>query len=250
MENLARSLLLDEYAERRDRNPLYSVRAFARDMGINRTTLSEVLTKKRTLSAKNIKKLSNKLSLSPLESQALVDSQKSKPLGMEDEDYLKLMDDEFKLISDWYYFAILNLAKVKGAKADPIWIRERLGLTEFEVENALERLQRLGFLKIEKGKLIRTAEPIRTNTDVPSSALRSHHEQHLKNACKKIYEVELDRREFSSMTMAIDPSKIPEAKKLLLKYKRKIANLLETDNPTDVYLFSVNLFPLTNEESQ
>jgi len=39
--------LVDEFSQRKQKNTAYSLRAFARDLGISATCLSEVLAKKR-----------------------------------------------------------------------------------------------------------------------------------------------------------------------------------------------------------
>lgn len=52
-----RDLLLDLLAQRKQKNPSYSMRAFARDLKISTTTLFDVLAGKRRLSQKNLQKL-------------------------------------------------------------------------------------------------------------------------------------------------------------------------------------------------
>ena len=45
--------------------------------------------------------------------------------------------------------------------------------------------------------------------------------------------------------MAIDLNQLEKAKNILMSTKRKIAELLETGNPTEIYTLSFQLFPLT-----
>lgn len=56
-----RKLLQDEFAQRQEKNGSYSVRAFAKHLGVNKTTLAEVLTFRRHLSPKNAQRVFEKL---------------------------------------------------------------------------------------------------------------------------------------------------------------------------------------------
>lgn len=242
MLNLTQKLLQDEYAARKFKNSAYSLRAFSRDLQINRTTLSEVFSGKRGLSKQNRSTLAENLHLSPLEKNELLSFDLTE--AQLDNKFQQLQEDEFKLIGDWFYFAILNLAKIKDNKAEPTWIGERLGIETETARIALDRLERLGYLKIKKNRIIRSSKPITTTTDVPSTALKKHHCQHLEMASRSLMNDPIDKREFTSVTMAIDPEKIPQVKKLLQKYKRNICNILETDEPQEVYQLSFQLYPI------
>lgn len=249
MQNIGREILIKEFNQRRNNNPMYSLRAFARDLQINRTTLSEVMSKKRNISKKNAEKLVENLSLSPIESDALMRSL-DQNLHVADHNYLQIQDDVFKLMSDWYYFAILNLARIPHNSASPQWIADELGIAPEEIEGAIERLQRLGFLEVIEGKLVRTVRSLSTTKDVPSSALKIHHKQTLKLAMDAVDDTPVEEREITSVTFAIDPAKLPKAKEILWKCKRKIAKLLESGESKRLYLLSFQLFPLDNKNKR
>ena len=54
-------LLKDELQKRKEKNRSYSLRAFARDLGIGATSLSDLFNGKRKLSPKNVTKVMDKL---------------------------------------------------------------------------------------------------------------------------------------------------------------------------------------------
>src|SRR5690242_4562906 len=60
-----RSLLQQELIERCRKNPSYSLRSFARALGVQAPTLSHLLRGKRPLTPKQIRKLGQALALSP-----------------------------------------------------------------------------------------------------------------------------------------------------------------------------------------
>ena len=239
-----RKLLQSELTQRRGRNPLYSLRAFARDLGIGLGSMSEVISGKRDLSRKNLLKVLQNLEVSPGQKKIFLDPSIIKDRTQE-EDHQLLLEDQFKLISDWYYLAILNLAKIKSNKADPRWVSLRLGIEPYQAIEALERLQRLELLRIEKKRMFRTAKGLTTSSDLPSTAIRKHHSQNLALAEKAIHNVPVELREFGSVTMPVNLKKLTKLKELLLKTRKKAADLLEDEQATEVYTLSFQLFPVT-----
>ncbi|MBY0554713.1 DUF4423 domain-containing protein [bacterium] len=244
-----RHLLLSELSLRRQRNQLYSLRAFSRDLGIGLGSLSEVMSGKRELSPSNLLKVLQNLQITAEQKEALLkkdDKIKRSP----QEEHQILAEDEFKLIADWYYVAILNLAKIKTNKATPEWVSERLGLDLYIAIEALERLQRLGLIKIEKKKLVRTAKPLATTTDIPSTAIRKHHSQNLILAENAIHNVPVELRELGAVVMPVNMKNLTKVKELLLKTRKKAADLLEDDQATEVYTLAFQLFPLTSVKTK
>ena len=99
------------------RNPAYSLRAFARDLGVGSTSLSDFLASKRRLSKTSLARISEVLAWSPEEcKQALIENKKGR-VEQPQEERLQLAEDEFRLIADWFYLAVLSLAEIKGNKA-------------------------------------------------------------------------------------------------------------------------------------
>jgi hypothetical protein len=59
------ALLSAELQQRRNRNPRYSLRAFARKLGTHHTALSLVLQRRRRLTPRAVRQLGRRLGLSP-----------------------------------------------------------------------------------------------------------------------------------------------------------------------------------------
>jgi len=243
------NLLNQELASRKARNSSYSMRAFARDLGIGSTSLSDVLAEKRKLSAKNIDKIAERLTLSPMEKDMLLQEINGRTRKNEKEkQHLELQEDAFRLISDWYYLAILNLAKLPDHQADSLWVAKRLGIRPSEAKLALERLIRMELLSIEDNKLIRTEYPLKTTDGVASFAIKKHHRDKLKLAEESLEKDDVSLRNFQSLTVALDPETIPEAHDILTKALKKIGKLLDGKNAKEVYTVNYQLFPLTKRE--
>jgi uncharacterized protein (TIGR02147 family) len=238
------SLLAEELASRKQYNKSYSLRAFARDLKLNVTTLSEVLANKRRLSKHSALKIIDVLRLTPNQSEILLKETLRPRTSRTQKEMLQLREDEFKMIGDWYHLAILNLVKISSSKSSAEWIAKKLSITKSQATNAIARLQRLGFLELKDGKLVRNAMPLNTTNQIPSQTIRKYHKQNLDLARLSIDRDEIHLREFSSMVMAINRSRLPEAKKLIENFKHKLCDMLEKGNqPTEVYTLSIQLFP-------
>lgn len=248
MEITVKSLLMQELAKRQARNSSYSLRAFARDLDIGSTTLSDVMGGRRSLSKTNLEKVMERLLVSPLERELLWAEYKQGSSKVEIDERLMMQEDTFRLISDWYYLAIMNLAKLDENRANPSWIAKRLGITEDDAEYALERLLRMGLLKKNRNRLVRT-DKMQTSKDVPSAAIRKHHNQNLHLAEQSLHRDPVEKRQFYSMTVAVNPEKLPLVQDVIFKARKKIEDLLQDGPLSEVYTFSFQLFPLTKLEN-
>lgn len=244
--DVCREVVYSEFLKRRARNSSYSLRSFARSLGLSPSAVSELFNRKRTLSLRNRRKICEKLALDPSRSEGILTGAQTDD---SDHQFRLLREDEFALIADWYHFAILSLSEIGGVPFDPKIIADRLGISAFESRGALERLSRLGLIVHSKrGVLTRTDRPVRTSTDVASGALKRHHEQNLSLAEKALRETPVESRDITSITMAIDPKRLPEAKELIKAFRRKMSNFLESGNRSSIYVLAVQLFPVQAQD--
>jgi uncharacterized protein (TIGR02147 family) len=245
--------LRQEYSSRHDRNPSFSLRAFARYLGIAPGPLSEILTKKRSLTPRQGERIARKLGLSPEERKRFIDSlslnSTKKPESAPDHAVKRLHSDKFALVADWYHLAILNLFDTAGARGEENWIARRLGISIVECRAALERLERLSLCQKIGAfwRLVRGSATV-TQSGVPSEAIRKYHRQNLERAIAAVDNVPMDLRDFSSITMAVDVRKLNVAKRRIKRFRRSLAKFLESDgNKTEVYQLNIQLLPVTKK---
>ena len=251
-----REILMAELLRRVKNNSAYSLRRFAQQLGVSPATLSEVLSKKRKLSPKAAVKIAAKLSLDPQSEDTFyrsVFSEQAKQPGSQMEraaapEYLKLREDVFQVVSEWYYYAILELTYVESFKSEARWIATRLGLSHIEARDAIERLLELGLLEKRRGRLVKTSAHIASTTDVPAQAIRKRHTQILAKATASLEAHGVDERDVTAMTMSIDPALLGEAKQRIAAFRRELCQFLESGKRKRVYEFSMQLFPLSTKE--
>lgn len=230
--------LLAEMVARKRRNSAYSIRAFARDLGVSKTALSDVLAGRRDFSRQAVERVAAKLGLTP--------AQKARwSGGFCQASFLQLEDDQFRLISDWPCIAILLLPRLRTHKADPKWIARRFAITEAEARLALESVVRLGLVRIEAGRIVRTTAPVKVEGGRVSAAVRKYHRQNLELAARALEAHEIHERTFSAISLPFDPKKMARAEKLINDFKERFARAMACEQGPEAYTLSIHLFPLT-----
>lgn len=247
--SIFRLWLQKQFTERCKKNARYSLRAFAKNLDLDASSLSQILSGKRNLSKNGIQNICEKLSVSPKELQmfGLIGSKNNGA----DENYLQLEIDTFSVISEWYHYAILELTYVSGFKADPKWIAKKLSLTVEEAKSAVERLKRLGLLLEENGSLIKSSKQLTNNGIINTSgAHKELQKQVITKALVAVDEVPQDEKDITSMTMAIDTKNLDKARLLIQKFRRDLCELLEEGNQEQVYNLGIQLYPISKKQEQ
>lgn len=233
--------LQTEFTRRCRVNSRYSVRAFAKQLDINQSTLTQILNGKRKISKKFIDKVAEKVGSTfhfQTNGQADLDFK-----------YSVLSVDAFTVISDWYHYAILEFTAVKGFKSDAKWISKKLGITVSETNMAIDRLLRLNMITQKNGKLIRTKQHIANYKEgVTSGAHKEFQRQLLTKALQAIDNCPQDKKDITSITMPANSKKIKEVKDKIRQFRREICDYIEDGNHDSVYQLCVQLFPLTIED--
>ena len=237
------SLLRAALAERCEKNPQYSIRAFARASGISHTVLSLVLSGKRRLSKQATTKLADYLGLDPRHRQALLQSRE----GSAADHFETLPLDSFEVISDWYHYAILSLLELPQAQFEARSISKQLGIPILNAKLAMERLQRLSLVEeIAPGQWRQSGKPLKVENTVSTAATKRFHKQLLERAAVSIDKDPIAVRDFSSMTFVLDPAQVEYARKRIRDFRRQLIGELENKGkPSAVFNFTLQLYPVT-----
>jgi uncharacterized protein (TIGR02147 family) len=242
-----RVFLQEELVERCRKNPAYSLRSFAKDLNIDNSVFSKILSGKRKMGHKLASRLMCQFEMSTSQYERFIandiDDSKS-------QNYEQLAIDSFAIISDWHHYAILELLRVDNYISDLEWIANSLGMTKIECRDAVERLVRVELVeKWEDGTLVDVSGGKSTNisNDMKHGALRKMQKQLLLKSIECIDKIDYEKRNNTSITMAIDTEKLPEAIDEITKFRRKMGKLLSRGSKRDqVYNLSVALCPLSN----
>jgi uncharacterized protein (TIGR02147 family) len=240
-----------EYLKRRKKNAGYSVRAFSNYLKLASGTVSHLLSGKRKPSAKFVAKLFTQLEVNPKERDLILASLKGKKVRSDRKPkveikYEMIALDAFKLVSDWYHYAILELTSIKDFKFDYTWIANQLSISVTEARQAVDRLLRLDLVIEKDGSLVKTHGFVTNAEDgVTNSALKQLQRHILQKALDAIDVIPLGDKDITSMTMAIDERKLPEARKKIERFRRELCEFLEDGSPSRVFNLGVQLYPVS-----
>ncbi|MFN8572092.1 MAG: DUF4423 domain-containing protein [Gemmatimonadaceae bacterium] len=148
-----RQFLQGELARRCAENPRYSLRAFAQRVGVDHSTLSQILRGKRRLTARTIERIGRSMRLDAMRIEQFVSFEATHPpIGGSvptRDDAVRLARDLLELLTHWSHFAILELTTLDTFRPDSRWIAQVLGLTTDEVNVAVARLVRYRLLEMK-----------------------------------------------------------------------------------------------------
>lgn len=255
--------LLEEFKARRARNPNYSLRAFARDLGMPASKLSQNLRGLCGISVAKAETIADRLQMRQDDRQlflALVESQHARSRvarqqaasaleNIRRDRMAELSLEKFSVIRDWYHMAILEMTEITTFRPDLNYMASRLDLPVDIVREAVARLSELGLLNTEGPRWQQASSDLEMPSGGPSRAVREHHKQLLTKAIVAVDEVAAEEREYSSQTFAIAKSAIPELKNLIREFQRKAARLSQGAAKDEVYALTIQLFPLLEKES-
>lgn len=249
-------ILENELAKRTERNSRYSLRSFAKSLKLVPSAVSEILTGKRLPSPKMAQKIVSSLQLSPedsnrfIQSLALAHQQRSsmRPVSFQKKSLQppkELSIEMFRVIAEWYHSAILELTFVEGFQSNYRWIASQLGLTQIEVKLAVSRLFKLGLLVNQDGTWIKSEAQVTTaDKHMTNVGLQKMQKQCLEKAILSLQEDPIENRSMTTMTMAIDPERLTQAKEKIKKFNRELCAFLESGNQKKVYNLTIGLYPI------
>jgi len=246
------------FDQRRVANGRYSLRAFARDTGVKAGPLSEIMAGKRRLTRSTAARILGGLGIDNRRQAQILSSiaersRMSASLpgvmlrGPRRQHLTLVSDDIFSAIAEPCHYYFLSLMQTVDFESDPAWIAERLATSERKVHEIIDRLVRLQIIAKNKdtGDLVALKTNLVTTTDVPSAALRQSHKVSIEEGMVALENIPLNLRDISSATIALDASKIPEAKKIIRQFRAGMSEFLEDGVRTEVYNLNIQLVPVT-----
>jgi len=233
--------------ERCRKNPSYSLRAFARSLEIEPSALSKILKGHRKISKSMCQRLCERLGI--LATDFIEDGHKTGELNVQS--YHAVDIDVFHLIADWYHYAILQLVHVKDFKADTKWVARTLDITVSEANIAIERLFRLQLLKkTADGRWLDSGSLTTLGHKFSVGSFRQLQRQILEKAIDALESVPMDERDQTSMTVAVDSQRLPEARERIKKFRRSLDKFLQGGTNSDrVYHLSISLYPVSHSKN-
>ena len=240
--NAVIEILKSKLVQRKRLNPSYSLRSFARDLGVNSGSLSSVLAGKRSLSTELVQSIANKLNLSREEYEYF--------LGRKEIDDRFLVDQShFCVLSEWEHFAVLELSELFPEGFDENKAQEIFGISMARTREVFANLLVAKLIRKNAQGLYEAVHiHLKTSDDLPSRALKLSHLETLDLAKDKLESTPLEHRNYSSMTIALGAGDVEKVKDLAAEFRAQVKKTVQDSKKDKVYQLAIQLFPLSELE--
>ncbi len=256
-----------------DQNPNYSMRSFAKKLGLSPGGLSLILNKKKKLSVARAYEVANSIELNSNEIEYFVtlvqlESSLNEKMKHQCLEKLKKLNprlqnakelrkallnlEKFKMISKWYGLVILELLSEVENNWNFKTIQTYLNISKNELELMLERLIKLGLILEYKGIYKRITSSILVDSSYPNDGLRNYYKEIHKKSFESITEQTPNEKVIGTQVFAFDTDQLKDVEKLTYEYLDKLEELsLKGKNKTQVYQALANVFCIaTNKEHE
>jgi transcriptional regulator with XRE-family HTH domain len=239
-----RRFLQEELAQRCARNPRYSLRAFARYLTLDHSTLSQLLRGRRRFTARTIERIGKRLSLSPAMITQFVERERGPAESWTSRELRQLSRDAALSLAEWHHHAILELTRLASFRPDVRWISRVLDVPVDDVNVAITRLARLRLLDMRSPTMwVDAAGNAEARLETLSisaiSALASRARTLLGGSQPAHY---------STTTVAVPAAASRRIAERVEQFRREMAELLERDSSErdQVYCLELAFFPVAD----
>lgn len=254
--------LKDELRRRGETQPGYSMRTFARDLGISPSGLSQIMNRKRILSSKKAFELGRRLKLSVRESEFFsllaekdMSSDHSGELSkkiVEVSDLARRSNvkiDRFRLISDWFGMPIAEFLTEVPGRHTAAEVAVRFGITEQEAQSTIDRLIRLNLIEEKNGEFVRThVHFIVDGKNKPQ--VTNHYFNSVLETIEPAIQLGSNERLITAEVIAFDPSQLNDVQALVEQFLDQLNDLASRgQNRTEVFQALTVFYPLTRPTS-
>lgn len=259
----ALDIIKTKLTERINKNPLYSMRAMARDLNMSPSYLCKILNGQKSLTIKRSLEFAEHLKLNSKQKKILFQNSVMAQIPKElrtkikninghdlDTQFESLEQDQIQVLKDWYHLAILELTLCQHFKQDFNWIARRLGIRKIQVEDAWNRLKRLNLLVQKKGRWIKCRNFLGITFQNSNQLAQNFHatmmEKSIETMKSKRNKNDFNLRSISGTTISINKNDIPEIKSMIKDFRKRLVKKF-SKKPNAVYHLAVQLIPLERE---
>ncbi len=260
-----RQFLRDWYAQRKARRGGYSFRAFSQRAGFQSPNFFKlVMDGDRNLTAESLEKFMVGLELNKQEQtffRNLVLMNQAKTSEAQALAYQRLLQSrkfgqlkpleksQYEYYATWYHAVIREMVVSPEFDGTVAWLAERIvpRLSIAQIEKSLALLETLQMLqRTSEGRWRQTRTLVTTGPEVESVVLLNYHRRMLELASTVLSEVPANQRDFSTLTLGIVRSRVPELKQKIREFRQEILQMVATDEqPESVVQLNMQFFPLT-----
>lgn len=234
-------ILRQQYEKLRDKNPRYSMRSFAKKLGISIATLSQVMRSQLKLSRKRAIVISKKLELSARDKKRV-----RMLLGQQAELEKVLMSPEDQeLQADWVTSAILYSFDLDQESPSAAELAKRLSISVLDAEKKINELIKRNYLeKDEEGRLFRPDKIWKTPDGDVNEFVRKTHESNLELTAKAFRKIPIEERDYTALMFAGNRRQLEAVRKEIRHFYDRILVIMEESPRDELYQMAISLYPI------
>lgn len=254
-------ILKQELKNRKINNTAYSLRAFARDLQIAPSRLSEIINNKQGLSASKAESIAQNLNYSKNKIKwfiSLVEFKQAKDEPSRAAAYKNILlqesliqrrriKTEMGILSSWKAIAIRRLTQVNDFQSSPEWIAKRLNITIDEARTTLNHLVKAGHFKLKNNGRYEVNENIilTPQSELAIKDIKKMYKDILNLAYEARFNLPSENRDNAIHVFAINKKLIPQITDYIRNLEDQIDSLTYQDPKNSLYCFTTHLFPLS-----
>lgn len=256
-----KKFLSDELDRRLTQNPKYSLRAFARDLGMSTSRISIFLRDHSPLTIRSAHIMADGLKLSDHEKEyfiQMVKFQFGKTSAIRNAAWKLLSRNHLKnttfqhqknnfsiILNEWYYTPLIEYvtaAKPRNYES----IAQALGLSLEKITKALGELEKAGeIIQTKPGIWAKNFSISKFDSPIKSETIRNYHKSYLKKALVCIDQQAIEKRKYLTSIARVRKADIAEARQELETFNQNFIKKYSSLDMTDVvYCLSHQLYEM------
>jgi len=262
-----RDLLRDAFDAKKVADPSFTYRKFAEFIGLHASNVFRLLRKETHLAARCQSRAIEFLGLSDRGASYFLllvayarerdaDAKRvllDKAMALRDVNRQELGEKDLAYLREWWVAAVRGTIEVVEGRANPAEIASKLDppVAEEDVADAIEILRELGFVKrASSGRLVVGSPHLGVSRgEEKVQAVRRYQRQVLDLASRSLERCPPERRDVTTLTMAVDQEVFLKVRDLLQECRRLIQKSSQEGHAPDrVMQLVMAYFPLTREE--
>jgi uncharacterized protein (TIGR02147 family) len=258
-----RAFLADYTQWRRESDPAFSQRTFAKEAGLpasSSSLLPAIIKGRRSLSQNLRVKFAKALNLPEREGlyfDLLVQFNQAK--GMTEKNFFFsqlskfrtsrahiMSENQFEFFSKWYYGAVRNFFSMETRERSPVVIANRLfpAVSPEQVEDAIRLLLELDLIKRTANGYTVTDRHISTPKDVQARAARENLLELTRMSMELLEKTPPELRQYNALMFTVSAEGFATVKERVRSFLEELREILDRDQNEDrIYSLTLQLFP-------
>jgi uncharacterized protein (TIGR02147 family) len=250
------NFLKNEYRQRAEKNPRFSLRAFAKNIGIPHSVLFAILSKKANPSLEKIFEIAAKLRLKDDERKRFIllyqrDNSTSPEMKRYFDKELRQLSKlktkktlelrQLEALSEWYDLVMAQMCSGAGTTAEEI--SKRLQISLSQVKSSLDKLLKSGLVTSDGSIYKKSEKSFYFESHEANQILRRIHRTALESAIESLEKQSNNEKYIGTEIFNFNPSLLPQVRQLINDTFDKVVDLSDgVDQKQDVYCLGIQIF--------